>query len=558
MLLKGKTISYCDQYTEMILVVLICVCVVLTQSSAQESKLVNINQGPIIGYKAEGADVFAFYNIPYATAPTGPHKFKGPLAPPSWVEPMEAIDKGVVCPQNLMFMPPSKTIQEDCLVASIYVPNTNSSNLPVMVMVHGGAFQLGFGDAETPIHLVNTKKIIAVTFNYRVGIHGFLCLGTEDIPGNAGMKDQVALLRWVKENIVFFGGNPNDVTIAGCSAGGASTDLLMMSKLTKGLFRKVIALSGSNVGVFGVQLDPSSNARNQARKYNFENADDLNALEEFYKTASYELLMSDSQSENKHSCVIFSPCIERDVGQERFLEAGPVDILQMGDYVRYPVLYGFAEKEGLIRMFQFDTWKNDMNKNFSEFLPADLTFSDAEEREKVAAEVKKFYFGDQLINDDDILKYVDYFTDVMFVYGMLRSVTLQVEAGNHEMYLHQYSFVHDKVPFISHTNIRGAAHCSQSQAVIDEDERDLSDEYKHMKLLMREVWLNFIITGNPTPEGFSMIPRWTPANADRSPCMSFGNIAELVESVIPERAKFWDELYSLYYRHPMPPSVSLT
>nr|AIY69064.1 carboxyl/choline esterase [Chilo suppressalis] len=187
-----------------------------------------------------------------------------PLAPPTWVEPFDAIDKGIICPQ--FSVPAGKTAQEDCLVASVYVPNTNKTNLPVMIIIHGGQFLVGYGDVTTPRQLVNSQKVIVVTFNYRLGIHGFLCLGTKDVPGNAGMKDQVALLRWVKQNIASFGGNPDEVTIVGCSAGGSSVDLLMISKLTKGLFKRVIGMSSANVGVTSVQLDPVEYARTQARR----------------------------------------------------------------------------------------------------------------------------------------------------------------------------------------------------------------------------------------------------------------------------------------------------
>ncbi|CAG9782839.1 unnamed protein product [Diatraea saccharalis] len=144
--------------------------------------------------------------------------------------------------------------------------------------------------------------------------------------------------------------------------------------------------------------------------------------------------------------------------------------------------------------------------------------------------------------------------DVMFIYGMLRSVTLQVEAGNNKMYLHQFSYAHDKLPIIPYTNMRGANHCAQMDVVVDEDESVLSDEYRNLKATMREVWLNFIITGNPTPDGFSEIPTWTPANAQRSPCMSIGKTIELVDSVASDRFKFWNDIYDRYYRNTIQPT----
>lgn len=181
-----------------------------------------------------------------------------------WMHPLEAV-RSNACPQGTSA--PEVVIhnmQEDCLIASVYVPDTHENNLPVVVYVHGGAFQLGRGDMFIPTKLVAKHNIIAVTFNYRVGFHGFLCLGTEDVPGNAGMKDQVSALRWVKKNIASFGGNPDDVTIAGYSAGSAAVDLLMLSKMAEGLFNKVIPESGASIGQWTIQSDPLENAKRAA------------------------------------------------------------------------------------------------------------------------------------------------------------------------------------------------------------------------------------------------------------------------------------------------------
>ncbi|KAI5642275.1 carboxylesterase family domain-containing protein [Phthorimaea operculella] len=250
-------------------------------AQAEDSRTVVIEQGPVRGYKDPEGGHFVFSNIPYATAPTGKDRFKAPLPAPVWVTPREAIDKGVICPQIAMRIGgynllQNKTIQEDCLVANVYVPDTDVKNLPVVVVVHGGGYLVGFGNLNNPKHMVQTKRAIYVDFNYRLGIHGFLCLGTPDAPGNAGMKDMVALLRWVKRNIASFGGNPDDVTIDGQSAGSSAVDLLLLSKAAKGLFHKAIPESGANVATWSVQIDPIANAKEFAKSdLGFENVDDI-------------------------------------------------------------------------------------------------------------------------------------------------------------------------------------------------------------------------------------------------------------------------------------------
>lgn len=388
---------------------------------------------------------------------------------------------------------------EDCLVANVYVPDTRRKNLSVLVYVHGGGFVIGHGEEFTAKRLLETKDIVLVTFNYRLGAHGFLCLGTEDVPGNAGMKDQVALLRWVQKNIASYGGNPDDVTIEGFSAGSASVDLLMLSKLAEGLFHKVIPESGGNLNA--LQQNPLENAKYLARLLNFTNVDDIYALEKFYKTASNELLYSIQFADRTDSTYLFAPCLERDTEGEAFLTESPFSILQKGSYKKLPVLYGFAAMECLEHLDYFDLWRDKMNENFSDFLTTNLKFQSNEERIEVANNIKKFYFGNHPVSEYNTMSYMDYFSDVLFNQPMLWAVKLHAEAGNNEVYLYEYSFVDDHSPLVPRTNIRAADHCAQTLAVMDglnatnKDENLASTAYRDMKKTIRQMWRNFIKTG---------------------------------------------------------------
>ncbi|KOB58168.1 Carboxylesterase, partial [Operophtera brumata] len=462
---------------------LLCLCLcgaaVWAENDERESKLVNTAQGAVRGYKDTEHGIFAFQSIPYATAPTGPNRFKS----------------SVTMPGLMRF---NSNMQEDCLIANVYIPVTEDKNLPVFVYVHGGAFQMGWGNMLVPKKLVSEHNIIIVTFNYRIGIYGFLCLGTEDAPGNAGMKDQVELLRWVKKNIANFGGNPDDVTIAGHSAGSASVDLLMLSKSAEGLFNKVIPESGVSTSVFTIQSDPLENAKWFAKANNFTDVDDIYALEQFYKTAPFEILIKDSFFDRPDSTVVFSPCVER-ASKEAFLDESPVDILKNAHYKKLPVLHGFANMEGLVRIDFFDYWKNRMNETFSDFLPADLKFESEEQKEDVAKKVKEFYFGDNPVDEGNVLAYVDYFTDVIFAYSTLRSINLMVENGHDQIYLYEYSFVDENTPVVPHTNIKGANHCAQSIAVAgalftQTSDAMFTEEFTIISSTLRQIWANFIKT----------------------------------------------------------------
>nr|XP_049697925.1 cholinesterase 1-like [Helicoverpa armigera]WRX06145.1 CCE001l-like1 [Helicoverpa armigera] len=538
-------------------VVFVCAAVL----ADDEWREVRTAQGPVRGRKHPTADMYAFYNIPYATAPTGEDKFKAPLPPPVWLEPFDAIDQAVVCPQPKGpwdIIPENAVTKENCLIVNVFVPNSNEKNLSVLVIVHGGAFVMGYGEILKGTQFMKKKDFIMITFNYRVGIHGFLCLGTEDAPGNAGMKDQVALLRWVQKNIASFGGNPDDVTIDGYSAGSASVDLLMLSKSAQGLFHRVIPESGGNMAAFTIQRDPVENAKNHAIKLNFTHGDDIYALGNFYKTAPIELLTADNFFDRTDSTFVFSPCVERDTGDGAFLTESPLNILRSGNYRKLPVLYGFAEMEGLLRVDFFDVWKDKMNERFSDFLPPDLKFDSDEEREEVANKIKTFYFDDKPVGNDNILKYVDYFSDIIFAYPMLWAVKLHAQAGNNQVYLYEYSFVDEDIPYVPHTEVRGANHCAQTMALADGknfthmDESLATPNYKKMKTIIREIWHNFLKTGTPVPEG-SWLPAWPAAGADRAPHMSLGERLELRGALLPERTRFWDDIYQRYYRDAVPP-----
>ncbi|XP_073946545.1 carboxylic ester hydrolase-like [Choristoneura fumiferana] len=536
--------------------------------AGREARLVTTTQGPVRGYRALQGDHFEFHGIPYATVPTGAHRFMAPLPGPVWLQPLEATNNYTICPQFNRIPQTEFVIKEDCLIANVYVPDTNEKNLPVLVIVHGGAYQVGFGNMMQPRGLMESKKIVAVTFNYRLGVHGFLCLGTADAPGNAGMKDQVALLRWVKKNIGKFGGNPDDVTMAGYSAGSSSVDLLLVSKMARGLFNKVIPESGANVGAWSVQIDPLENAKMYAKELGFENVDDIYALEEFYKSASLESLASTAFLDRKDSSFVFSPCVERNTGVDIFLDDSPVNIIKQGKYKKVPVLYGFSNMEGLFRLNLFESWKDEMNSNFSMFLPIDLEFKNTEQREEVANVIKEFYFGSKPVGYDTILSYIDYFSDVIFAYPTLRSTKLQVEAGSKLIYLYEYSypisifssfFKPDPIPEYL-KNVRGARHVAQTDAVLDSalappEDGDLTEQYIKHKKVMKELWVNFVTTGKPSSEdeSASKLGAWAPADAECAPHAALGERLEVRGDLLGARRRFWEDVYGRHYRHPQPP-----
>lgn len=178
-----------------------------------------------------------------------------------------AKEHGPICYQTDNIFNFSTSGSEDCLYLNVYTPSILPLILlPVMIFIHGGSFKSGSGNEEIygPDFLVK-NEVILVTINYRLGVFGFLSLQSKNIPGNAGMKDQVAALKWVKSNIENFGGDPNNITIFGESAGAASVSFHLISPLTKGLFKRAIIQSGSANCWWAQALEPRERAKALAR-----------------------------------------------------------------------------------------------------------------------------------------------------------------------------------------------------------------------------------------------------------------------------------------------------
>ena len=201
-------------------------------------------------------DVARFGGIPFAAPPVGDLRFRPPIATTPWSGELDATGFGPVSPQNpsmlnAMLGEEPEASDEDCLYLNVWTTSPGSeASLPVMVWIHGGGFEMGSGSSPM-YHGEEFAKsgVVLVTVNYRLGALGFLELGHLDPAyagsGNVGLLDQVAALEWVQNHIAGFGGDPQNVTIFGESAGAMSVSLLLASPPAKGLFHKAIAQSGA-------------------------------------------------------------------------------------------------------------------------------------------------------------------------------------------------------------------------------------------------------------------------------------------------------------------------
>lgn len=210
--------------------------------------------GPVSGTteRTGRTEVVVYRGIPYAAPPVGPLRWAPPRPPQPWQQPRDATRFGAICPQvPFGDTPLTQPQSENCLFLNVWSPpHAPRTGLPVMVFIHGGAFVGGY--SSDPLYdgaALAAKGVVLVSFNYRLGILGFLAhpelsaRSERHVSGNYALLDQIAALSWVKANIAGFGGDPARVTIFGESAGGSAVVALMASPLAHGLFARAIAQS---------------------------------------------------------------------------------------------------------------------------------------------------------------------------------------------------------------------------------------------------------------------------------------------------------------------------
>ena len=285
------TISKYQKYLQKTLIFIGVFCFILSCSFNQDPSIITIEQGKLKGIDHNDGTI-KYFGIPYAKAPLGNLRWKQPLPHQGWKGTFVADSYGKACMQPLDLLTPDgksmgnngffdliietsgldissedleadagfnrftyEDMSEDCLFLNIVVPKGGSQNKPVMFWIHGGASRWGSGhESNYTSHYIPTEgDVIVVSINYRLGVfawfaHPELSKESENnVSGNYGTLDQIAALKWVKENISEFGGDPNNITIFGESAGGQAVTSLMISPLAAGLFHKAIAQSGTGL-----------------------------------------------------------------------------------------------------------------------------------------------------------------------------------------------------------------------------------------------------------------------------------------------------------------------
>ncbi|XP_063921165.1 juvenile hormone esterase-like [Zophobas morio] len=524
--------------------------------------LVSLAQGKLLGKVSEnlnGENFYSFHGIPYAKPPIENLRFKAPQPPESWSGVRDATKEGSeCCSRHMIFL--NVLGSEDCLTLNVYTPHlpgsANTGPKPVMVWIHGGAFKSGSSkrDVYGPEYLL-TEDIVLVTINYRLGIFGFLHLEDPslDIPGNAGLKDMVMALKWVQKNISSFSGDPNNVTIFGESAGGASVHYLVLSPAAKGLFHKAIAQSGCALNSFATGRDDITS--HLASILEMKSATEHEILQRLMSLSGEELfelsekvITSCEALNNSGGKLVFAPVVERP-SAEAFLSEQPIKILKSGNYNQVPIIFGYTTTEGMLIELKIRPRQPSAPKDFETIIPHALQVVRGSENSKnIAKKIKEFYYG-QPDSENVLDNFYKIHTDNYFFRDIMFATQHHSVYNKYPVFLYRMSAdtslnIFKKIgkisaPGVCHGDDIGYLFKTKVSPPLNPG----SVEELSVKRFVT-YWTNFAKYGNPNSKELSGNPEWKPVKPSE---INFVDIGEkLTANVNPEfdRMEFWKNIYS--------------
>ncbi|MBT8184360.1 MAG: carboxylesterase family protein, partial [Eudoraea sp.] len=495
--------------------VLVISLTIAAQENITNAVRVTTKLGNIRGVN-EG-DVASFKGIPFAAPPLGEYRWRPPQPLSAWEGELDATEYGANCAQSGWGGEPgtiSEGSSEDCLYLNVWKPADANmgANLPVMVWIHGGGFVGGSGSGPGIAGIEFAKQgVILITINYRLGRLGhfaFPALSAEqpkEPKGSYAYMDQIAALQWVQQNVAAFGGNPDNVTIFGFSAGGVSVHSLMTIPAAKGLFHKAISESGgARDGVLTGRPIKKENADpfytvsaetigiNFAKKHGIEDTD-ADALAKLRALPVEKIVDSGQESDGEGGPRTYSgPILDGALVVETAESA-----YNAGRQMQIPLMIGSNSAEIGGSFVNNSKTKEELFSLFGEFKEEAKAAYDPDGSKEFEEVITKF-------NTDWVWGEPGRFAARAFV-----------EAGE-LAYIYHFGFVPD--PMRERMKY-GAGHGSEVGYVFNNlDARwgnpETTPEDKKVAEIMNAYWLNFAKTGDPNGDGLPQWPVYNPKNGE--------------------------------------------
>lgn len=476
------------------LVFVVLRCALPTAAAVDESgTVVDTDAGRIRGERTGGSsDVFVFKGIPYAAPPVGELRWRPPQPVTPWKGIRNALAFAPGCPQpDIRIVGRVDRRDEDCLYLNVWTPNLDrDKKLPVMFWIHGGGMTVGSG--AMPFYHGGTLAeggAVVVTINYRLGPLGFLAhpwLSTESefgISGNYGLMDQVFALRWVRRNIDRFGGDPENVTIFGESAGSVSVNCLIASPRAKGLFHRAIMQSGTAVSVTQTLAQKEEEGKRLAKIVAAGDLDELRSV----PPARLLEAVTPKVGLLAGRGVRYGPCVD-----DYLLSAPPLAIIEQGAFNRVPVIIGTNADEATLFLGRGTGPRRVAGYR----MLVRFFFRDH------AGEVLKLFPAEK--TEDTRMAFSRLVTVSAFIAPARKLARMLSDAGC-RVYLYHFMRVPDRML----KSGMGATHGLEIPYIFGTSARLLSaDADRELSAAMQVYWLNFARTGRPSGAGLAAWPQY--------------------------------------------------
>ncbi|KAF5304384.1 hypothetical protein FQA39_LY09763 [Lamprigera yunnana] len=519
-------------------------------------------------------EFLAFEGIPYAKPPIGELRFQEPEPMGAW-NGIFLANKLHICMQYTHYRDESGAPivgNEDCLYLNIYIPKVNKEKLmDVIVFIHGGAFMFGSGGSYGPLTLLD-QEIVYVTLNYRLGPLGFLSTEDHVVPGNNGLKDQLLALKWIKNNIVYFGGNPDSITLTGMSAGGASAQLHAFSTLSKGLFHRGISQSGCALNPWVMAEKSLEKSQKLAAHLGCPTTSTTNLIRCLKKVPAYDIVNAVSLFMVPW---LYNPISPFGVVVDKwspvpFLSAPPQVTLKEGKVVDVPWIFSHVESEGLYPASEFISKKEYLqyiDDNWNEVIPHILDFNNTlgtNDKQKVLQKIRNFYFGNESIREGTFSKLVNVgfmcvkrslcyntlfqmVSDRLFLYTIEQCVKVHSTAVNSPVFHYHFYYrgVHSKSERLSGSNENyGASHGDDTVYVLSSDTNmHTTASDKNMTALLLNLWMSFSRKGIPEINNVKWLPVSKELNSELVDSLKIDSPSEQKMTKISfGNSNFWNSL----------------
>ncbi|XP_037945470.1 esterase B1-like isoform X1 [Teleopsis dalmanni] len=529
------------------------------------TEIVNTDKGPVKGVKRLTVWDDAYYSfekIPFAKPPLGDLRFKAPIPAEPWTTVLDCTAHAKPPLQKGIFYKKYKG-SEDCLYLNVFTKEIKPTTLrPVMVWIYGGGFQRGEATREfySPDYFMS-KDIVLVSIAYRLGPLGFLSIDDPavNVPGNAGIKDQILSLKWVQSNIAAFGGDPNNVTLFGGSAGGASTHFCMLTEQSKGLFHRAILMSGSALCPWA--MAPQNHwAIRLAQILHYKG--DENCSADIYKFLSQskgeDLITAAStilNDKERHKRVLFpfTPTVESYETEQATLIGSAYDMLEKTWSNKIPIIISGTSFEGLL--FYPDTIKRsatlDEVENCEHLLPADIDLNQTDEKLlEYGLKLKTCYFGENGCNRKDIMKFLELESDREFWHPIYRTVLYRLCANSAPTYLLRFDFDSKEGNYVRNLvcgkDIRGVCHADDVSYIFRGAISGTHITNSPEDLVIRtmiNIFTSFAITGNPNCQELAHVNFEPVKNSSEIMCLNISHKTEFIKLPELDKMKVWDSFY---------------